>query len=470
MSVSNVFNLGASDSYNAGPGSNWQFNINIWKLTFDFTTSNMYVWVRGSWSSTGFTISNTDTNIQAYITYSDLTTNNNTNTSLDFPNNNNTYWTIPFDGNKIIATLYLYVYGHINITSGGGGGDKTASNSTTLAVVYDNNSAIVVAYPGGSNRLYLLNNANQYSNSSILKFIKATNSNNIYLSSKYGQVIDRFSDNTIPEIPSNACVGLVADGLQWWIISYYPGGFGTGTLGFGSGTSSGTISSSVTFHKVTSGQVGDIAYDLPDPTTFSSSLLILIQQGTPGKNNKFYLNSTVNNYLYDNSQGIYCFCGGYGGGNNGNASIVLISDKSRWYVAVVQGSEYINYTTTAYTATNILSSSITYTSISYNGGSPTTTSFQPISISSLANNQIKLFFLKKKVQDNTDGPVIQLPNGTGQFIGGQDGGSNNYTQAYAVNQTGPAAYGTPYEGYIMGAMNQSGTNAYYFLGYYPWST
>ena len=70
---------------------------------------------------------------------------------------------------------------------------------------------------------------------------------------------------------------------------------------------------------------------------------------------------------------------------------------------------------------------------------------------------MQLFFVKRTIDPNVDGPRIVIPNSTDQFIG-----SNNYTYASAI--------GGGFRSYIMGAMKLGSTTAYYFLGYYPWRT
>lgn len=302
-----------------------------------------------------------------------------------------------------------------------------------------------------------------------LFFIKNIRNVNVYVSTNY--FLDNYTDGTIT-LGTNCCLGVVSDGAGWWIVSWYGNDFGnnTGVLPpffrffFGASSSaSGTITQPITYRVVSNSQANIVGYDLPNPATFDSTILVVIQQGVELVLNKYIcLNSTTNQYLYDdttNQGGLYFRTSGYGSNiGRGNASVVLISDKVKWYIACVQASEYINYDTTIGTFTQMPVSISLTNSID--------ASFNPISILDLSEGVGQIFFMKKKIDDGLNGPYIVLPNSTNQLIGGKNDSSTNYTRAWAVNESA----GTAYEAYIMLGMKQGANTVYYFLGYYPWST
>lgn len=431
------------------------FSLNINNNTYTITL-NCGV----NWSGTSIGQTGSFDNTQSYVNIYDGNGQLTMTPPISIP--------VGYDAGYSITTSGLYTNNSLLRVEGviyakASGGSTQRNVSTSFDVTFD------VSIIGSQINIVSTNTGNQKficfpsPVNGMLMFIKNAVPQNIFVMPANSLGLDAYTNGTVT-LNSGACISAAYDQInnQWWITTYYGNSIGSSPH-FSNNTTAieGTnITQQVVWHI---NEAIDTAVNLPDPSTFSSNILAIILSAGTNPTSLFiktssFLSSADNIF----STGIKFGVGGYGGGGNkGNASVFLISDATKWYIASIQSSEYLQYyDTSSGGGTSTINQSICVCSDNIVLTLP---SF------SITTNNSRLFFIKKNSSASNDTPRIACPDTTGYFIGAPNPPSGLNYSASIVGSGGND--NSAYEAYCMLQINTlSNGTGFFFLGYYPWKT
>lgn len=431
------------------------FSLNINNNTYTIT---LYCGVNVGGTSTGQ--NGSFDNIQSYVNIYDGNGQLTMTPPISIPVGYDARYSITTSG-SYTNNLSLRVQGTIYAKASGGNTQRNVSTSfdeTFDVRIVGSQINIVSTNTGRRKFIFFPSPLN-----GMLTFVKNAVPQNIFVMPANSLGLDAYTNGTVTLNPG-ACISAAYDQTnnQWWITTYY--GNSTGSSGQFSNDTTSLGGDNITQPVVWRiNGASDVAVNLPDPSTFSSTILAVILSSGTNTSSLFiktssFLSSADNIF----STGIKVGVGGYGGGGDkGNASVFLISDKSKWYIAAIQSSEYLEYyDTSSGGGTSTINQSICVCSDNIVLTLP---SF------SITTNNSRLFFIKKNSSASNDTPRIACPDTTGYFIGAPNPPSGLNYSASIVGFGGND--NSAYEAYCMLQMNTaSNGTGYFFLGYYPWKT
>jgi len=262
------------------------------------------------------------------------------------------------------------------------------------------------------------------------------------------------------------CVGLLCNGTQWYIVSFYGGGAtGQGRNGYSSTTTTEVAASSITSN-VIYGNINskDLRVNLPAAAT-RQTLMILAERTENMYGYQIQLNQPTGENSIDgrwSELNLNIF-----GNRNGNAAVFLISDGTTWHIAsMFDMSDMDNFGTTSITPTTPVSSAIgigisgAVTSNVWSGRSYDVMAVTP---SSLTDNTACFRIFKEDNSAAANGFGLKSSDGSSLFTNSYSGPdyNNSNTQMFIYgSSTLQAMWG-------LEVKRPGVANRIYFLAQYP---